>query len=75
MAKRDAMKDYVEATERVTSILIRLGAGDTVAAEEIEDARRQELVAISRYVGSIVELGAAAMAKALSDAGAAEESN
>ncbi len=30
------MKDYVEATERVTGILVRLGARETVESEEIE---------------------------------------
>ena len=45
------MKDYVEANERVTGILIRLGAGETVESEEIEDARRQELVATTDTSG------------------------
>jgi hypothetical protein len=69
------MNDYVEATDRVTSILIRLGAGETVESDEIEDARRQELVATSRYIGSLVKLGASAVAEALSDAGASENNN
>jgi hypothetical protein len=44
-----------------------------VASEEIEDARQQELVATSRYIGSIVKLAASAMADALSADGATEE--
>jgi hypothetical protein len=75
MPQRDAMNDYVEATDRVTSILIRLGAGETVESDEIEDARRQELVATSRYIGSLVKLGASAVAEALSDGGASESDN
>jgi hypothetical protein len=73
MAQRDAMKDYVEATDRVTGILVRLGAGEAVESEEIEDARRQELVATSRYIGSLVKLGASAVAEALSDGGGGSE--
>jgi hypothetical protein len=73
MAKREEMKAYVEAAERVTDLLIRLGAGEKVPSEEIEDARRQELVATSRYIGSIVKLAASAMADALSADGATEE--
>jgi hypothetical protein len=62
---RDATQDYVEATNRVTGILTRLGAGERVSREEIESARREETIATSRYIGSLVKIAASAMERVM----------
>ena len=58
-----AMETYVEASETVTSILIRIAAGEAIEPSEIESARKAEVLATGRYMSAVAHAMVAPLVK------------
>jgi hypothetical protein len=46
------MRAFVDASQSVTAILVRMAAGETVDARD-RKARKDEVVALARYMGQM----------------------